>query len=180
MVNQLANEETRRTKTTTIGGGVEYAKVADRLLEFHEDVSECSIETTVEFKEGWVLAGAKVSSPRGVFTGHSLGEAKGKKALEKMETIAVGRALAFAGYAASGDIASFEEMEMFRQGQSSGNTGDDAVFNAMMDKIRQVRSKADYESLGKKIQTMADDRTVSREVGQKLLDELFVEAGDFA
>ena len=46
-----------------------------------------------------------------IYTGHSFGKAGGDKAFEKLETVAVGRALAFAGYTGEGDIASAEEME---------------------------------------------------------------------
>ena len=101
----------RKVATIEIGKGVQYAKVAARLAAFHEDNKECSIETTCEFKEGFVLFRASVVCPRGTFTGHSMDKVGGKqKQFEKQETIAVGRALAFAGYLASGDIATAEEM----------------------------------------------------------------------
>jgi len=101
----------RKADTIDIGRGIQYAKVSARLAEFHADNKECSIETSCEFKEGFALFSAKVTTPRGTFTGHSLGKTSTKdKAFEKQETIAVGRALAFAGYLSTGDIASFEEM----------------------------------------------------------------------
>mgnify|MGYP006921317235 CR=1 FL=1 len=52
-------------------------------------------------------------------TGHSIGKtqnAKGEedpKAFEKLETISIGRALGIIGFMASGEVASFEEMEDF-------------------------------------------------------------------
>lgn len=102
----------RKVDTIEIGKGIQYAKVASRLAAFHEDNSECSIETTCEFKEGYAMFRAIVTCPRGVFTGHSLDKVSGKqKQFEKQETIAVGRALAFAGYLASGDVATAEEMQ---------------------------------------------------------------------
>jgi hypothetical protein len=48
-------------------------------------------------------------------TAHAIGENKGQKAFEKIESIAVGRALAMLGYMASGEIASSEEMEEFHE-----------------------------------------------------------------
>jgi hypothetical protein len=106
----------RRTETIELGKGVEYAKVAARLAEFHADQQSCSIETSCEFKEGWALFRAVVTTKRGTFSGHSMGKVTGKiKQFEKQETIAVGRALAFAGYLASGEIASFEEMADFER-----------------------------------------------------------------
>ena len=101
----------RKIETIEIGKGVHYAKVATRSAEFHKDNEKCSIETTCEFKEGFVLFSAKVTTKKGVFTGHSMDKVQGRqKQFEKQETIAVGRALAFAGYLASGDIACAEEM----------------------------------------------------------------------
>jgi len=101
----------RKTETIMIGGGVEYAKVASRCTEFHKDNIKCDIETTCEFKEGFVLFSAKVTTKKGTFTGHSMDKVTGRqKQFEKQETIAVGRALAFAGYLATGEIACAEEM----------------------------------------------------------------------
>ena len=101
----------RKTDTIEIGKGVQYAKVAARSAEFHRDNETCSIETSCEFKENHVLFSAKVTTKKGTFTGHSMDKISGRqKQFEKQETIAVGRALAFAGYLASGDIACAEEM----------------------------------------------------------------------
>lgn len=101
----------RKTETIDIGKGIQYAKVAARLAEFHQDNKECSVETSCEFKDGFALFTARVTTSKGVFTGHSLDKVGGRqKQFEKQETIAVGRALAFAGYLADGDIATFEEM----------------------------------------------------------------------
>ncbi len=102
----------RKTDTIDIGKGIQYAKVAARSAEFHKDNDQCSIETTCEFKDGFVLFSAKVTTAKGTFTGHSMDKVGGRqKQFEKQETIAVGRALAFAGYLASGDIACAEEMD---------------------------------------------------------------------
>jgi hypothetical protein len=101
----------RKAETISIGGGVAYAKVSARSAEFHRDNEQCSVETSCEFKEGYVLFHAKVTTKKGTFTGHSMDKLSGRqKQFEKQETIAVGRALAFAGYLASGDIACAEEM----------------------------------------------------------------------
>lgn len=102
----------RKTETITIGSNVQYAKVAARSAEFHKDNDKCSIETSCEFKEGYALFTARVTTSKGTFTGHSMDKIGGRhKQFEKQETIAVGRALAFAGYLATGDIACAEEME---------------------------------------------------------------------
>lgn len=107
----MAERKTETVRIQTKQGPKEYAKVAARSAEFHKDNEQCTIETTCEFKEGHILFSAKVTTKKGTFTGHSLGKAGEQKAFEKLETISVGRALAFAGYLASGDIACAEEME---------------------------------------------------------------------
>jgi hypothetical protein len=102
----------RRVPTISIGKGVKYARVADRSAAFHQDNEQCNVETSCEFKDGFVLFTATVTTKKGTFTGHSLAKVSGqKKEFEKQETIAVGRALAFAGYLADGAIACAEEME---------------------------------------------------------------------
>lgn len=109
----------RTVSTTKISGGAEYAKVPDRLKLFREDCPNGLIETKPEVREdGTVIFTARVlkdkSKPEsGEATGHALGNNKAVKAFEKLETIAVGRALALLGYLASGEVASDEEMQDF-------------------------------------------------------------------
>lgn len=101
--------------------GNAYAKVNERMLEFRRDNPRGLIETTPTFQaDGSILFRARIlkdkndpSSAEAI--GHSLGSNKDKKGFEKLETIAVGRALAFLGYGATGEIASSEEMEEFEQ-----------------------------------------------------------------
>jgi len=110
----------KKTQTIKIGGGADYAKVADRLKLFREDCPNGLIETTptiegttIMFKARILKDKAKESSAEA--SGHAIGENKGQKAFEKVESIAVGRALAMLGYMASGEIASSEEMEEFQE-----------------------------------------------------------------
>lgn len=112
----------KKTTTINLGKGsqvINYAKVSARVAEIHKANKNLSIRTDIEFKEGWVLAKAKVipdvKNPEQYFTGTSLGKAGTEKALEKLETIAVGRALAFAGYLSDGEIASSEEMTKYEE-----------------------------------------------------------------
>ena len=94
--------------------GKEYAPVGERIKAFHETYSkDTSIETNVEFKEGWAYVKATIKFDGKIFNGHSFGKLEKEKALEKLETVAVGRALAFSGFAPDGSIASYEEMEKF-------------------------------------------------------------------
>ncbi len=116
---------TRKTETMKVSGGADYAKVPARLKLFREDCPNGLIETTPTIQpDGQIIFKARVlkdkSKPDSAeATGHALGENKGAKAFEKLETIAIGRALAILGYLASGEIASSEEMEEFHEYQQT-------------------------------------------------------------
>ena len=106
------------TKTIAFGQVKKYARVADRLMEFRNANPNGLIETvptitgeTIIFKTRIVKDKSDPSSAEA--TGHAMGENKGTKAFEKLESVSVGRALALLGYASDGEIASSEEMEEF-------------------------------------------------------------------
>jgi len=107
-----------KTKTISLQGK-EYAQVKDRVKEFRKDNPNGDIVTKPDIKEdGSILFEAfilknKKDPESASATGHALGKNNGQKAFEKLETIAVGRALALLGYASDGEIASSEEMEEF-------------------------------------------------------------------
>ena len=114
----------RRVQTMDLKGKA-YAKVPDRIKEFREDCPRGLIETTPAVQEdNIVLFKARVvkdkSDPNSAeSTGHSFGKLTNDKSFEKLETIAVGRALANLGYMASGEVASSEEMERYYEYQDS-------------------------------------------------------------
>ena len=111
-----------RTKTIKIKQGttqIDYAKVSARLAEFHKVHKNGSIRTLEKIIGEQVFFTATVipdvkNSDR-YFTGTSNGKLGTQKALEKLETIAVGRALAFAGFLSDGEIASSEEMVKYEE-----------------------------------------------------------------
>ena len=108
----------RKTETVEIStkqGKVEYAKVSARLAEYHKDHRQkAEITTTYQpLDDGNIIFTAVVVTDSGEFTGHSMCKLGNQKAVEKCETVAVGRALAFAGYLATGEIATAEEMADF-------------------------------------------------------------------
>lgn len=112
------------TKIKTISlSGKEYAQVKDRIKEFRNDCPRGLIETNPTIQtDGQIMFKAKIVKDKSdefsaEATGHALGANKGLKAFEKLETIAVGRALALLGYASDGEIASGEEMEEFLEYQ---------------------------------------------------------------
>jgi len=108
----------KKTKTISLQGK-DYAQVRDRIKEFRTDCPNGSTETKPEMLDGGQMVFQATvikdlsdeSSARA--TGSSYGKSTGTKSFEKLETIAVGRALAFLGYGADGGIASSEEMEDF-------------------------------------------------------------------
>lgn len=125
----------RKVTTMQLGQGIEYAKVADRLKEFRSDNPHGKTETVSEiaadgstiftvyiWKNKDELLGTMklgITEPEALrATADANGSAKGQvgtkeKDYEKLETVALGRALAMLGYLSSGEIASSEEMEEF-------------------------------------------------------------------
>ena len=99
--------------------GKKYAQVKDRLAQFRADAPNGSIETDTTYNnDGTAILKATIifdNSDAGSkkATGQSFGKLNGQKAFEKLETIAVGRALAMLGYLSDGEIASSDEMEEF-------------------------------------------------------------------
>jgi len=113
----------KKINTVKIQGGAQYAKVSDRLKEFRSENPRASITTTpIPQDSGMVLFKAyilkdKADEHSADATGHALQIKAGTKDFEKLETVAVGRALALLGYGADGEIASSEEMEEFERFQ---------------------------------------------------------------
>ena len=126
----------KQVKTTKIKGNVDYAKVADRLLEFRSQNPRSKISIKYSYDEAgnlthtariwkdktecYELLKAGVNAEAIAESADAEASAfmfveqlKKEKGFEKNESIAVGRALAILGYAVSGEIASSEEMEEF-------------------------------------------------------------------
>ena len=115
-----------KTKTIKLQGK-EYAQVKDRIQEFRKENPNGSIITQSDFvgspSGGTMILKATIvadlsSAHSKTATGQAFGKVDGQKAFEKLETIAVGRALAFLGYASDGEIASSDEMEEFIEFQA--------------------------------------------------------------
>ena len=128
--------------------GKEYATVPARIKEFRQANPNGLIETKPQILEGEVMFSARIlkdkSKPEsGEATGHAIGKRTGEKAFEKLETIAVGRALALLGYMASGEIASSEEMEEFNAYQENKKV--EAKLSAI-EKLQGARTLAELGS----------------------------------
>lgn len=133
------------TKVKTIDlKGKEYAQVKERLKQFRDDCPNGLIETfptiqpdTIMFKARILKNKSDASSAEA--TGHAYGPNKGEKAFEKLETIAVGRALALLGYAQDGEVASGEEMEEFIQFQEEKKDKVISAFAASLEASKDIK-----------------------------------------
>lgn len=132
----MSDNTPRKVQTMQLSGNA-YAKVAERLKLFREDWPKGKSETdhfykddgSVEFKAWlWKDKDTLIDLMKGGITDKEVlrssadsdGDAKGpvgvkQKDFEKLQTIAMGRALANLGYLGSGEIASFEEMEAYQE-----------------------------------------------------------------
>lgn len=150
-------------KTATIDlKGKSYATVPARIKEFREANPNGLIETSPTIApDGSVIFKARILKDKGNLssgeaTGHSTGKNKGDKEFEKLETIAIGRALAILGYMASGEIASSEEMEEFNAYKAVQK---DEVLNELSQCKTQVELKERFMALGS---LMADKDIIAK------------------
>lgn len=127
----------------------DYVSVATRVDQFHTD-HEQGISIDTAFTLQWEVAcfKATVTTKKGTFTWSSFGKLWREKAFEKLETVAVGRALAFAGYETRDGIASKEEMEVFDT--NNPPTSDEAPKEAPIlfgNIINEIKAENDSNSL---------------------------------
>jgi len=106
-----------------VQGGKLYTRVVDRLTAFKEKYHPdggYTIKTEITtLTDNYVVFKAVILSTDGVIlsTGHGFNAIAKEKSLEKAETVAVGRALAFFDpqYGGESELASQEEMEKFEE-----------------------------------------------------------------
>lgn len=143
-----------------VSGG-EYAKVNERMLEFRNANPRGKISTTPEYitinQVPYIQFRAEIVKDKSDETsaeasGHArLQDDNKQKTFEKCETIAVGRALAFLGYGANGEIASSEEMEEFQahkqaQYQEAVNEATERIGNCeTVEQLKEVWSSLSGE-----------------------------------
>jgi len=102
----------------------DYVWVHTRVEKFHADHDkDISIDTEFRLESGVAIFKATVKTKKWTFTWSSFWKTDKEKAFEKLETVAVGRALAFAWYEVKGWIASSEEIEEWdKKTQPTTNT----------------------------------------------------------
>ncbi len=97
----------------------DYVGVNVRIDQFHAKYPKGSITTEFKLDGNVAIFIATVTDGEWkVFNGHSFGLLGREKAFEKLETVSVGRALAFMGFETKWGIASKEEMEEFEEKQA--------------------------------------------------------------
>lgn len=182
-----------RIKTVKIGGGIDYAKVADRIKIFWEENPNGKIDTEREdISENKVRFIARIWRDSKVIldlatvgtdinivklTANAMASAdaakKGDKENEKLETVAVGRALAMLGYLASGEVASREEMEQFEAYKADlfqdeiDKTIDEMKKAKTIDELRKF-----YVSLSAELRTNQEILSIKDELKKKLTEKL--------
>lgn len=95
--------------------GKQYVQVKDRIKYFRENFKDYSIVTEPKSTEGSVMFCAKIvnSNDKIVSTAHSYGKLSQAKAFEKLESVAIGRALAIFGIGIDDSVASADEIADF-------------------------------------------------------------------
>lgn len=176
-----------KVKTMELKGN-EYAKVADRILEFRSKNPNSKISTKLhEEPDGGIIAKAYVWKDKTDFyellkagvkaedalesadangtAQASSAKANSEKMLEKLETVSVGRALALLGYAVSGEIASSEEMEEFENFKKEKREESMANAIAMLEKAKGI------DELSEAWKTLTKEQQLDKSVRDKK-DEL--------
>lgn len=101
--------------------GKEYVQVKDRVVYFNDTFPNGMIVTEVKHNDNGSYAWFKAlvtpdhTQPQRVFIAHSAGPVDEEKSYEKLETVAVGRALAFMGIGVLESVASADEMQKFNK-----------------------------------------------------------------
>ena len=124
--------------------GKDYVTVAERLEKLHNEHKEVMIETEIlRFDEEIVLVKAVLTIHHKKVIGHAQeiigsSQVNSTSALENAETSAVGRALAFAGLAVNGSIASADEIVKAAEVSVRINPGEENATANQIDKIKSL------------------------------------------
>ena len=100
--------------------GKDYVQVKDRIAYFNGAHSNGHTETAMTYHDTNIVTFKASVYPDSknadrYFTGHSFGTTDEVKAFEKLETVAVGRALAFMGIGVIESVASADEIDRFNK-----------------------------------------------------------------
>ena len=155
---------------------IDYAKVADRIKVFWEENPRGKITTEpIINDQGQVIFKAHILRDKAdefskEATGHTLGVHENEKDFEKLETLAVGRALALLGYGGSGEIASSEEMEEFLKFQENKEK---KLIEESQEKIESAKSVNNLKTIWSALPAEAKIKleTVKDKMKEKLIEK---------
>ena len=141
--------------TVKVKGGKNYIQVKDRLNFVRETFGErVSIRTTTKDANGLAEFHCEMwLDDKLIATGNSKEVSVGEKSYEKQESVAVGRCLAFAGFAGT-ELASADEMQNFLNNQSkpiakpnpNAKAVADEFLKYLSDAAKYSRSVGSYET----------------------------------
>jgi len=144
----MTEEKNKKLKTIKLKGK-DYVEVKERVLFFNEEYENGKIVTEELISpDGWVrfraIVTPDVTTPDRFFTGSaaSVGSLKGEKAYEKLETVAVGRALALMGIGILEGVASADEIEKFHSTPSAKQQDDRYWTN---DDLKRLYEEANFQ-----------------------------------
>lgn len=152
--------------------GQDYATVPQRLKQFRQDNPRSVVDTDPTFNDdGSVTFKAHIVKDKkdentAEATGHSHGKLGESKAFEKLETVAVGRALALLGYLNNGQIATTEEMVEFEEYQETkwqeiveeiANAKDRKEFTAILAKLTPEQKREATPLINERIEELKKD-----------------------
>lgn len=160
------DKSTGEYKTLTIN----YALVPDRLLEFRQKNPRAVIETKPLIEGKTLIFEARIVKDKkdpnsAEATGHAYGSLDTDKAFEKLETQAVGRALAILGYLNNGKVATTEEMLEFESYQMEQIVIDiraaknRSEFQAILSKLNPAQKKEVTPLINQRIKELKDEQS---------------------
>jgi len=129
--------------TVKVKGGKNYIQVKDRLNFVRETFGErVSIRTTTKDANGLAEFHCEMwLDDKLIATGNSKEVSVGEKSYEKQESVAVGRCLAFAGFAGT-ELASADEMQNFLNNQTKPIAKPNPNAKAVADEFLKYLSEA--------------------------------------
>lgn len=151
----------KKTETIDLKGKA-YATVPARIKEFRTDNPNGDIKTEYKIEGDQIVFTAnilkdKAEQSSASSNGHTIGKLTGDKAFEKLETIAIGRALAILGYLASGDIASSEEMEEYLEYKEEKKS-EDRMY--ALEQLNACTSLVELQEVWKSLGVMIQDKII--------------------
>lgn len=139
-----------------------YIPVHTRVQKAHDENENIKILTQYELLgNDTVVFRATVTMVKGEFSGTSFGKLGKEKALEKLETVAVGRALAFAGYEIQSGLASKDEIDKFQDNKEWFN---DSEFNVLKKKVEEGK----YNTYDECIKVVEQNYKVSKKMKEAI------------